>query len=141
MKLHLKNHDTFLVNKNSELANKSLTVNDLKSQIIYVPREYEQTTKRIKELTQHLNINIKVSNYRSIVRLINEGMVIGVVTAEYLYDWEWENFNLQEVKNDIGLGEVEFGIYLNSSQFIELKRLVEMIKEYFFTLYKKENYL
>ena len=41
-------------------------------------------------------------------------MVIGVVTAEYLYDWEWEKFNLAKVDNTIGLGKVEFGVYLNS---------------------------
>ena len=58
-------------------------------------------------------------------------MVVGVVTAEYLYDWEWEKFNLMEVKNDIGLGKVEFGIYLNSNRFKELNLLVEMIKENF----------
>ena len=58
-------------------------------------------------------------------------MVLGVVTAEYLYDWEWEKFNLVEVKNDIGLGRVEFGIYLNSNKFNELNLLVEIIKEVF----------
>lgn len=74
---------------------------------------------------------MKLSNYRSIVRLVNEGMVIGVVTAEYLYDWEWENFNLAEVENNIGLGKVEFGIYLNSNRFKELNLLIEIIKENF----------
>lgn len=58
-------------------------------------------------------------------------MVIGVVTSEYLYDWEWEKFNLMEVKNNIGLGEVEFGIYLNSSSYKELNRLVKIIKANF----------
>ena len=53
------------------------------------------------------------------------------MTSEYLYDWEWEKFNLTKVKNDIGLGKVEFGIYLNSDRFIELNRLVEIIKEKF----------
>lgn len=45
--------------------------------------------------------------------------------------WEWENFNLTEVKNEIGLGKVEFGIYLNANRFKELNLLVEMIKENF----------
>ena len=54
---------------------------------------------------------------------------MGVVTAEYLYDWEWEKFNLKAVKNDIGLGKVEFGFYLSSNSFKELNRLVEIIKE------------
>ena len=121
-------HDAIIVNKKSNMVNQTLTLDDLKGQLIYIPREYEQTTKRIKELTKNANINLKLSNYRSIVRLVDEGMVIGVVTAEYLYDWEWEKFNLVEVKNDIGLGEVEFGIYLNSSSFKELNSLVETIE-------------
>lgn len=124
-------HEVFIVNKQSKMVNQTLTLDNLKGQLIYIPREYEQTTKRIKELTKNANINLKLSNYRSIVRLVNEGMVIGVVTSEYLYDWEWEKFNLMEVKNDIGLGEVEFGIYLNYSSFKELNRLVETIKENF----------
>ncbi len=124
-------HEVFIANKQSNIVNQTLTLDSLKGQPIYIPREYEQTTKRIKELTKNTNINLKLSNYRSIVRLVNEGMVIGVVTSEYLYDWEWEKFNLVEVKNNIGLGEVEFGIYLNSSRFKELNILVEIIKENF----------
>ncbi len=124
-------HEVFIANKQSEIVNQTLTLDNLKGKQIYIPREYEQTTKRIKELTQNANINLKQSNYRSIVRLVNQGMVIGVVTSEYLYDWEWEQFNLMEVKNNIGLGEVEFGIYLNSSNFKELNRLVNIIKENF----------
>lgn len=124
-------HEVFIANKQSKMVNQTLTLENLKGQLIYIPREYEQTTKRIKELTKSANINLKLSNYRSIVRLVNEGMVIGVVTSEYLYDWEWEKFNLMEVKNEIGLGKVEFGIYLNSSSFKELNRLVETIKENF----------
>lgn len=124
-------HEVFIANKKSKIADQILTLDNLKEQLIYIPREYEQTTKRIKELTKEANINLKLSNYRSIVRLINQGMVIGVVTSEYLYDWEWEKFNLMEVKNDIGLGEVEFGIYLNSNKFKELNTLVETIKENF----------
>ena len=58
-------------------------------------------------------------------------MVIGVITEEYLYDWEWEKFNLGKIDNKIGLGEVKFGVYLNSYKFKELNLLVDMIKEYF----------
>lgn len=124
-------HETFIVNKQSEIAGQTLTFDNLKGKMIYIPREYEQTTKRIKKLTQNSDIDLKLSNYRSIVRLVNEGMVIGVVTAEYLYDWEWKEFNLVEVKNDIGLGECEFGMYLNSNKFRELDLLIDIIKKNF----------
>lgn len=121
-------HETFIVNKQSEMAGQTLTFDNLKGKMIYIPREYEQTTKRIKKLTQNSDIDLKLSNYRSIVRLVNEGMVVGVVTAEYLYDWEWKEFNLVEVENNIGLGECEFGIYLNSNKFRELDLLIDIIK-------------
>ena len=124
-------HETFIVNKQSEMADQMLTFENLKGKLIYIPREYEQTTKRIKKLIQNSEIDLKLSNYRSIVRLVNEGMVIGVVTAEYLYDWEWKEFNLVEVKNNIGLGECEFGIYLNSNKFRELDLLIDIIKKNF----------
>ena len=124
-------HETFIVNKQSEMAGQTLTFDNLKDKLIYIPREYEQTTKRIRKLTQNSGIDLKQSNYRSIVRLVNEGMVIGVVTAEYLYDWEWKEFNLLEVKNDIGLGECEFGIYSNSNKFRELDLLIDVINKNF----------
>lgn len=124
-------HETFIVNKQSEMADQMLTFENLKGKLIYIPREYEQTTKRIKKLIQNSDIDLKLSNYRSIVRLVNEGMIIGVVTAEYLYDWEWKEFNLVEVKNNIGLGECEFGIYLNSNKFRELDLLIDIIKKNF----------
>ena len=132
-------NETFIVNKNSDLVNTLFTFNNLKEKAIYIPRDYEQTTKRIQNLAKNHDLNLKLSNYRSIVRLINEGMVIGVVTEEYLYDWEWEKFNLVKVDNSIGLGKVEFGIYLNSYKFKELNILVEMIKEYFFHNFNKEG--
>lgn len=124
-------NETFIVNRNSDLVNKTLTFDNLKEKAIYIPRDYEQTTQRMKELTKNSKLNLKLSNYRSIVRLVNEGMVIGVVTEEYLYDWEWKKFNLAKVDNQIGLGKVEFGVYLNSYSFKEHKLLVDMIKEYF----------
>ena len=124
-------NETFIVNKNSNLVSKTLTFENLKDKAIYIPRNYEQTTKRIQELNKNSNLNLKLSNYRSIVRLVNEGMVIGVVTEEYLYDWEWEKFNLAKVENKIGLGKVEFGISLNSNKFKELNLLIKMIQKYF----------
>lgn len=124
-------HETFIMNKQSEMAGQTLTFDSLKGKMIYIPKEYEQTTKRIKKLTQNSEIDLKLSNYRSIVRLVNEGMVIGVVTTEYLYDWEWKEFNLVKVKNDIGLGECEFGMYLNSNKFRELDLLIDIIKKNF----------
>lgn len=124
-------NETFIVNKKSDLVNNTLTFDNLKGKAIYIPRDYEQTTKRMQELAKNSDLKLKLSNYRSIVRLVNEGMVIGVITEEYLYDWEWEKFNLSKVDNTIGLGKVEFGVYLNSYQFKELNLLVEMIKEYF----------
>ena len=114
-----------------KLVNKVLTFDNLRGKLIYIPREYEQTTKRIQELTKNSDLELKFSNYRSIVRLVNDGMVIGVITAEYLYDWEWEKFNLAQVDNNIGLGNVEFGIYLNATSFKELNLLIEIIKENF----------
>ena len=124
-------HETFIMNKQSEMAGQTLTFDSLKGKMIYIPKEYEQTTKRIKELTQSSDVDLKLSNYRSIVRLVNDGMVIGVVTAEYLYGWEWKEFNLVEVKNNIGLGECEFGMYLNSNKFRELDLLIDIIKKNF----------
>ena len=95
-------------------------VKDINEAVLHIAKYSTHHSEVI--ITKNADINLKLSNYRSIVRLVNEGMVIGVVTSEYLYDWEWEQFNLVEVKNDIGLGEVEFGIYLNNVSL----RIVDM---------------
>lgn len=124
-------NDVFIVNKNSDLANKILRKDDLKNQIIYVPRTYAQTVNRLLNLMNHQMLNLKHSSYRTILELVNKSTAIGLITKEYLDEGDFENYNLSELKTELNLEPVEFGIYLNDSRFKELNNFIHIIKQNF----------
>ena len=124
-------HDVIIASKNSEFANKELTLENIEDQIIYVPRTYAQVVSRIKELTSGKNLKLKNSSYKTILKLASSGSALGLITREYVEDEEYKIYNLIEVKTQIKLGKVEFGIYTNSAKFKELDNLIKLIKEYF----------
>ena len=124
-------HDVIIASKNSEFANKELTLENIEDQIIYVPRTYAQVVSRIKELTSGKNLKLKNSSYKTILKLASSGSALGLITREYVEDEEYKIYNLIEVKTQIKLGKVEFGIYTNSEKFKELDNLIKLIKEYF----------
>lgn len=125
-------NDVFLVNKDSDLSNKVLNINDLKNEIIYAPKSYSQTVARLLELIDIQELNLKCSNYDNILETINSSHSIGLVTKEYLDTELINHYNLIELKTDLNLKPIEFGIYLSDLRFKELNDLVRVIKSYFF---------
>ena len=124
-------HDVIIASKNSKFATQKLTLENIENQIIYTPRIYAQAVSRIKELTTGKNLNLKNSSYKTILKLASSGEVLGLITREYIEKEEYEKYNLIEVDTSIELGEVEFGIYINSVKFKELNNLIRLIKVYF----------
>lgn len=130
MKLGYLN-DAFIVNKISDLADKILSKNDLKSQVIYVPITYAQTFNRLLNLMNHQTLNLKHSSYHTILELVNKSTAIGFITKEYLDERDFKNYNLSELKTELNLEPIEFGIYLNDSRFKELNNLIHILKQNF----------
>ena len=126
-----RNKYTYFASKNSNFANKELTLDDIESQIIYTPRTYSQAVKRLKTLSLGRKLNLKNSSYNTILELTSSGKALGLITREYVDENDYKKFNLVEVKTTMELGEIEFGIYTNSNKSTELKDLIKMIKEYF----------
>ena len=124
-------HDIIIASKESVFANQELTLENIENQIIYAPRTYAQVVEKIKELTLGKNLKIKNSSYKTILELASSGKALGLVTKEYIDRDDYKRFNLVEVKTSIGLGEIEFGIYINANRFRELNNLIKLIKEYF----------
>lgn len=124
-------HDIFITNKESKFAIQKLTIENIENQTIYVPRTYAQSVARLKELTQGKKLNLKNSSYKTILNLSSSSNSLGLITREYIDKKDFEKLNLIEVKNSIGLGEVEFGIYINSVKFKELNDFIKLIKSYF----------
>lgn len=132
-------HDVIIASKNSNFANKELTLDDIESQIIYTPRTYSQAVKRLETLSLGKKLNLKNSSYNTILELTGSGKALGLITREYVDENDYKKFNLVEVKTTLKLGEIEFGIYTNSNKSTELKDLIKMIKEYFLTNTKAMN--
>jgi len=124
-------HDVIIASAKSIFAVQKLTLENIENQIIYVPRNYAQSVYRIKQLTTGRNLKLKNSSYKTILELASSGNALGLITREYIDENDYKKFNLIEVKTTIGLGEVEFGIYTNSTKFKELNNLIKLIKEYF----------
>lgn len=124
-------HDVIIVSKDSKFANKELTIEDIENNIIYGPRHYAQAVQRLKDLMQGKSLNLNNSSYNTILELASSGKALGLVTREYVTKEEYEKYNLLEVKTEIDLGKIEFGIYLNSSRFKELNNLIKIIKTEF----------
>ena len=121
-------NDVLIASKNSEIANKKLTIENIENQIIYVPRVYAQAVERLKKITDGKNLKLKNSSYKTILELASSGKAIGLITREYIDEDDYEKFGLVEVKTDLKLGKIEFGIYLNSERSKELRNLVDMIE-------------
>ncbi len=132
-------HDVIIASKNSDFANKELTLDDIESQIIYTPRTYSQALKRLEMLSFGKKLNLKNSSYNTILELTGSGNALGLITREYVDENDYKKFNLVEVKTTLELGEIEFGIYTNSNKSTELKDLIKMIKEDFLTNTKAMN--
>lgn len=132
-------HDVIVTSKNSELANKELTIHDLENNIIYCPRHYAQAVHRIKNLMKGRNLNLNNSSYKTILELSALGRALGLVTREYVTKEEYIKYNLVELRTKINLGEIEFGVYLNNNnRFKELNNLIKIIKSEF-RVYRKHT--
>lgn len=124
-------HDVIIASNESIFAIQKLTLENIEDQIIYAPRTYAQAVTRIKELAEGKKLRLKNSSYKTILKLASSGKALGLITREYIDENDYKKFNLVEVKTSIELGEVEFGIYTNSTKFKELNNLIKLIKEYF----------
>ena len=126
-------NDIFIVNKDSDLANKILTKSDLKSEIIYVPRTYSQTVNRLLSFMDIQELNLKCTSYNTILDLVSSSSSIGLLTKEYLNKGDLKKHNLVPVDTELNWGPIEFGIYyLGSNRFKELNDFIQVIKTHFF---------
>lgn len=126
-------NDIFIVNKDSDMANKVLSKSDLKSEVIYVPRTYSQTVNRLLSFIDIQELNLKCTSYNTILDLVSSSSSIGLLTKEYLNKGALKKYNLVPVDTELNLKPIEFGIYyLSSNRFKELNNLIQVIKTHFF---------
>ena len=126
-----KLNDIFIINKNSDIANKVLTLEEIEKKIIYVPRKYAQTVTRLNELTKNKKLNLKNSSYNTILEITSKSDSIGLITKEYIEKEEFKKYNLVELKTELKLKPIEFGIYFNTERKKEVNCLIKIIREKF----------
>lgn len=126
-------NDILVSTYNSKLANKTISLQNLKDIVFYMPRETSSTTinflKSINCDSKSFK-NVKNITYNTMVKLIksNENS-IGLVTKEYIEE-ELKNKELITLSTEFDIPKLEFGIYLNKdNQFKELNKLVKIIKQ------------
>lgn len=125
-------NDIFIVGKNSKFNEKILKKDDLRENIIYVPRTYAQTVERLNCLMDGEKLNLKNSSYSTILEIVSKTEAIGFITKEYVNQDKFEEYNLIEIKSELDLKPVEFGVYVNSNNsFRELNNLIRIIKTQF----------
>ncbi len=124
-------NDVFIANKNSNFANKMVSEKELEDTTIYVPRKYAQTVTRLVNLLNNKNLNLKNSSYNTILELTSKSNSIGLITREYVDDAKLEKYNLVELRTELNLEPVAFGIYFNVKREKEVNLLIKIIKENF----------
>lgn len=129
-------HDIFITSNNSNFANKILTYDILKDNIIYVPKEYSHTFNRLSFLVNVNDLNLKHLSYNDIIKQTCSTSGIGLVTKEYLNSNYLNKSNLIQLDSTLNLTPIEFGIYINKkNNFKQLNDLLRIIKTNFFFNY------
>lgn len=125
-------NDIFIANKKFNLYKKYLSIDDIKKQIIFIPKTSSQTFDRFTNLIDINELNLKSSSYDVILESVNSIFSIGFLTKEYIDEKAFKNYNLVELKTELNLPPIEFGLYLNNNRFKELNDFIRIIKTHFF---------
>lgn len=124
--------EVLITNKNSKLKEKSIEVKDLKEEIIYIPRNNSKTINNfVAELKKVGIVNIKRIDSSTMIKILEKGEGVGLITKEYI-DEELKENKLIILKTKFDIQASEFGIYIRKNEnFKQLKDFIEILKERF----------
>ncbi len=126
--------EILIVNGKSKLKNKLVSIDDIKSKTIYMPKKTSETPHNFFD-----SINCKYEDfkdikhvtYKTITEIIKSNDGIGLVTKEFV-NQEIEQNNLYILNTEFEIKPVDFGIYVNNeNKFEELNKFIKIIKKYF----------
>ena len=124
-------NDIFIANKNSCFEHKIFDKTCLQNSTIYVPRKYAQTVMRLVKETNGIKLDLKNSSYNTILEVVSKSEAVGFVTKEYIDNKDLEKYNLIELKNNLNLEPVSFGIYYCMDKYNKVSNLIKIIKGQF----------
>ncbi len=123
-------HDILFTSKDSEIKDKIITLEELKEEVIYIPRKRSATVSNFYEslkLTKNDFKNINNIPYSTMIDIIKNTGEIGVITKEYI-EKELMDKEILELKTSFKLKPIEYGIYINkNNRFKELIELIEIL--------------
>jgi len=126
-----KLHDILIVNNASSLLRKIISIDELKEQIVYMPRK---TSVTCSNFFNSLKVNeddfksVRNISYNTMVEIIKDTECVGLVTREYLRD-ELETNKVKELKTNFEIPAIEYGIYINrNNKYKELNKLIKIIQ-------------
>jgi len=125
--------DILITNNLSNFINKTISINELKEQIIYMPRKTSITTQNFFEslkVVEENFKNIKNISYSTMLEIIKNTNGIGLVTKEYIKNELKEN-QIIELRTSFKIKPIEYGIYINKgNKFKELNSLIKIIQSF-----------
>lgn len=123
-------HDILFTSKDSEIKDKIITLEELKEEVIYIPRKRSLTGENFYEslkLTENDFKNINNIPYGTMIDIIKNTGEIGVITREYI-ETELMDKEIVKLKTSFKLKPIEYGIYINkNNRFKELKELIKIL--------------
>ena len=124
-------NDIFIANKNSCFVDKIFDQTCQQNATIYVPRKYAQTTNRLINGANNTKLDLKNSSYNTILEVVSKRKAVGFITKEYINNKDFEKYNLIELKNNLNIEPISFGVYYCIDKNNRVSNLIKIIKEQF----------
>lgn len=124
-------HDILVVNGLSNLLKRIINIDELKEQIIYMPRKTSVTCSNFfksLELNESDFKNIRNISYSTMIEIVKDTECVGLMTKEYIKN-ELETKQIMELQTSFQISPIEYGIYVNKdNKFKELNQLIKLIE-------------
>lgn len=124
--------EVLITNINSKIKDKTIDINDLKNEIIYIPRNDSPAILNfVKELQNKGINNIKRIDSATMIKILESGNGVGLITKEYITE-EIEQNKIVVLKHTFNIETSEIGIYVRKNErFKQLNIFIEILKERF----------
>ena len=127
-------NDILIASKNSKWKDRKVTLDDIKSTNIYMPKKTSETSNNFLESINYKYEDlkdVKHITYKTITEVIKNNDGIGLVTKEFVLEEIAKN-NLCILDTEFIINPIEFGIYINNeNKFKNLDTFIKIIKNKF----------
>jgi len=126
-------HYILVANKTSTLVGKTVNIEDLKEELIYIPRGENNSTIEFKNMLKDSGIlnEVKRIDTVTMIQILENSNGVGLVNFEYVED-ELKEGKIVKLDTNFKVSDNEFGIYVRKdNKFKELDKFISILKEKF----------